>query len=540
MHLRPMPYAWMRKSWLCWVLGCGVVALGLSGCPDATDCANPANAERCGKDKVEVLLTVSSSTARMRPGDRAELAATIERKGDWEGQGPITVNAVDLIAGVTMPPVDIASDATQATLKFSASEAVPQGVFPFQITADPADTRISSAEVALEAVIPGPPGTPDLSFGADGTVIVDSHVMSISASAIDALGRVVFAGSYTSSEDERRPMVMRLNQDGSIDEAFREKAAEGPPPPLTESYHDVVVTESEVLVIGWGRTDDETPVSAVSRYDVQGALDTTFGSAGSTILENIYYDAELSSFLVRRKSDILVATRSEEFFEIGPADSRVVSLSLEGRVNNAFGVSSLPKLQMFPIQCDDDLLYWPVWHSTGFWTLRGDVAAPFASDLTALTQKIQAHDELATSSSTRACDVDSLNRLVCVGVYTTDDYVGAWYARVDEAGILDPTFGTGGLMARPDPNGLTSEDGIVVLADNTFVTCEYDSSEGTDTTYYLAKYAPDGSSDTKFGLEGRVLVGSCSSGLLVDHRLGTVVVHYRVEGSGTRVERYWL
>ena len=97
---------WVRSA-----AGMGLCVAWLVGCPTSTDCADPRNAETCGKEKVEVLVTVSAPLARMRAAETAELSATLERKGEWPSQGEVILSATDLIGGVTMEPVRVAADA---------------------------------------------------------------------------------------------------------------------------------------------------------------------------------------------------------------------------------------------------------------------------------------------------------------------------------------------------------------------------------------------------------------------------------------------
>ncbi len=519
------------KQWVCWAWGIGICVTGLVGCPTTTDCADPRNAEACGKEKVAVLVTVSSTVARMRAEEEVELSATLERTGEWPSQGEVILSARDLIAGVTIEPVQVATDATEATLRFVADKVVPQGAFVFKLAATPVDARIPSSEVALEVVVAGPPGTPDLSFGGDGEIRISTPGVKyvVYDVELDPDGNLIVAGSREANA-KRTAVLMKIALSGEVDAAFSEAF----PVTKDETYTavlDVGVTEEGLLVLAEASDDASNLRVRLIKYDLQGRLDRTFGENGGTLFEG---SSDFYGFdIAWRDNDILVV-------EAGG----IQSFSHGGVKNESFGdggifvFSSLfePKSS---IRRGDGVIF--VHSLTQVWVVTDEGAALYASDLDDLAERIPVDSEYQSSTTIFGCDFVSED-LLCLGSffkhYSTPPAEGAWLARVRPDGTLDPTFGNAGLVTRFDTiDAATSNSAVAPLGANQFLLREVD--RGTPAEY-LARYNPDGSRDAVFGDAGRaqVAIGSLRK-LPIDQRRGRVVQCSENDGVIT-ITRYWL
>ncbi len=515
-----------RRGGVWFSLIMGLIVAGLTGCPDPTDCSNPANAETCGKDNVELVVSVPSPIARMRAGEKAELGVTVERKGDWPTQGEVTLSAQDLIGGVTMEPVHVAADATEATLKFVAGEAVAQGAFPFTLLATPADTRIATTEAAMEAVVPGPAGSRDLSFGDDGQVTLEGEY-DVKAVKFDSQGGSLFAGVGPNS----KPMLMRLTPSGEAEAPFNEAVQATLNEDLVSIVWDVVVSESDLFVLGERRIGQSLLdfQEVVARYNFQGVLDGAFGENGTNVLE-VFGGLGVRK-LMFRSDDVLVVTG-------GPA----VSLTYDGRTNTDFAEGGV--LADVPFATDalmrrDGVIF--LNSPTGVWTINGDVVAPYPSDLDNLYERISVLDTQATSSSITRCAFGSVD-LYCVGVFYGEDGLstGGWAAKVSPDGALDPTFGSGGILTRFLGEGTNAGyENVEVLAADHFLLCELLVTD--EQKNYFARYKPDGSLDESFGDAGRIEVDRCPSNhrLPVEHVRGRVM-GYVIKNGTVTITRYWL
>jgi len=142
-------------------------------------------------------------------------------------------------------------------------------------------------------------GTPDAAFGvgtADGT---PDGVVSVSlgdgsdeanALALQADGRIVVAGTTTSTGATSNIALVRLNADGTLDTAFGAGQADGTPDGVVSvslgagddvAKAVVIQGNGKILVAGTSMAADKSTNIAVVRLNVDGSLDTGFG-AGTT------------------------------------------------------------------------------------------------------------------------------------------------------------------------------------------------------------------------------------------------------------------
>lgn len=446
--------------WVGWAAGIGLCVAGLVGCPTSTDCADPRNAEICGKEKVEVLVTVSAPVARMRAGEKAELTATLERKGEWPSQGEVTLSAKDLVGGVTMEPVQVAADATEATLEFVADQAVPQGAFPFTLVATPVDDRIPPAEEPLDAVVPGPPGTLDLSFGGDGKMTIqDQGTYDWAAGlAIDDRRRIMLAGYERPAgaiEDER-PLLLRLDSHGAVDTDFAQSVASVASDRPWTHYADVLWTEEGIVIIAWQRAPDLSTDMTLLRLNDTGSLDSGFAQdkvqrvQGIIKSEGSYYEGVFLRLLLE----------GSRLWAIG--SKHLLLYSHDGELNGEFGDNGvlplLPRQIYPPIVLPNDGLVWigeppnPE-ASPSAWMVSTDgkkeqLLEGYLADLLSGEELISGH-----SAKVNACARRSATSTLCVGSFYhpvpgTLGGNGGFIVSLDANWNLDTAFGTGGFVLR--------------------------------------------------------------------------------------------
>ncbi|MCB9708440.1 MAG: delta-60 repeat domain-containing protein [Myxococcales bacterium] len=543
---------------------CATVVLALcfstSGCPGPTDCTNPVHAETCGKDKVELVLTVASPIARMRSGEGASIAVSIERKGEWLRDATVTFSAVDLVNGVSMEPVAIGPEATETTLKLHADGVLPQGVFPFSVLAQPSDHRIPLAEARLEAVIPGPRGTFDLSFGADGTVLLKEYGRRHVAYGADqdASGRLLIAGR--TYEAPPRAWLVRLQRDGTLDTEFTERASDSFESVLASGLNEVHIVAEGALVAGRVRAseDPNNPGELiepllVARLAENGSLDPTFGTRGAYINHETDpgfsyspgYPDYSQAFLVLREND-LVAGVSQNTYRI----DAVLSLLPDGRINEEFGEGGYligvdPPASSPPLVGQEGIVYWQ--SGSSLQLLKGDTFAPFESDLSTIEDKIKTLDSRLKDAYFVECDVGPANQILCAGSYEIEleqeqTSRRAWTARILADGKLDPSFGQGGIVLRSTRAATVDVEnqGVEILEGGATLLCGFDDAgNGVVTSYLLAQY-PDGSPQLPFGDEGKAVIFTYDyRRMVVDRARGQVSLVYSLS-AGLRIDRYWL
>lgn len=508
-----------------------------AGCPQGTDCSDPTNAEACGKEAVTIILTTESDVVRLKPGEHATLKVTVERKGDWEGKGSVTLDAVDLVGGVTMTPVELTKPDNEATIEFSATDAVATGVFPFRLIARPQDYRIPLSDIQVEIVVPGPSGSPDLSFGTSGAATYgqNGREFRILGTELDAHGRVLVVGYDDADNDPYDPIIFRFFSTGQLDEDFSEAVEVI----SNESiYRDVVSLPNGDIFTASQEFDEGGELTVtVSKYQDNGQLDMQFGNGGAAVTENLFSDLARVR-LIARTEDLLLIGRD-----------KVRSFDFSGHPNNAFGADSV--LHALPILLQETLLDTDEVFAIGVYEephkdlalVIGDDATEIEGDIVDLATAVKELQPDAYYADLDACDQQSPGYLVCVGIYgvshgTGSDLTGM-LLRLSVDAELDATFGQGGLILGDSVASLdTTMDQIRVVGDQKFLTCEAESS-ADDVHFYVTGFHPDGEVDTSFGSDGRTEVLGCSE-ILVNQRYGMFVMVNTTKEGEIQISRYWL
>ncbi len=128
-----------------------------------------------------------------------------------------------------------------------------------------------------------PDGSRDPSFGSGGVVVLSDHTLN--DVAIQADGKILVGGSVPNSLGYSDFRVRRHNADGSPDLGF---GTGGHVTTDFESGDDVVralavQADGRILAVGSAQGDDQNifnPAFALARYEMDGALDSSFGTNG--------------------------------------------------------------------------------------------------------------------------------------------------------------------------------------------------------------------------------------------------------------------
>jgi uncharacterized delta-60 repeat protein len=351
-------------------------------------------------------------------------------------------------------------------------------------------------------------GSVDTSFDGDGWVSIDvvpnefgGSEDAVFAVAVQPDGKILIAGDTIDYNNSSQPdmVIVRLNPDGSPDTTFGTDGvvvhdAGGI---FTDRATGIVRQASGGIVVA-GNTDrnGEQDVLFV-RFDGNGALDTTFGTDGETLVSFGPGSVESVSGLSQDSNGALVAVGE------GPG-----------------GAFQQTTLAAFRLTADGDL-------DTSFDT-DGLVVVNFGDNYT----------------YGYSLDVRSDNKLVLVGTtWTGSGYLPA-LALLNTDGSLDTSFGGDGTIT-PDLNPDSSNDqafGVVVEPDNKVVFAggfqPDDFSFAQDM--FVARINADGSPDTSFGDGGVAIadfgtpggVSYAEGNLLLRQSDGRLVVAGRPPGGG--------
>jgi len=315
---------------------------------------------------------------------------------------------------------------------------------------------------------PPAPGTLDASFGTGGVVVTDfeysgsSTYLEINAMAIQSDGKIVVAG-YIDNEDNNTEdfIVARYNVDGTVDTTF---GTNGMAITDFEGKEDrataiAIQTDGNIVVAGYSRNpnDSDKKDFVLARYTAAGALDSAFGTNGK-VTTDVGSDGDYAYAIALQSDGKIVVVGYTQDSSINKF--AVVRYKSNGEVDSNFGIS-------------------------------GIVKTPIPSSNNAYASSVV---------------IDSSGNIIVAGTAEVSGKSVFAIARYTSSGTLDTSFGSGGIVTTSfDSNSATASalalqsDGKIIVAGITT------NSTSPGYCYYaLARYNTNGSLDTSFGTNGKV------------------------------------
>ena len=187
-------------------------------------------------------------------------------------------------------------------------------------------------------------GSLDTSFGTGGKVIYDILApVSVRAVALQSDGKILVAGSISFSTYMTVIdfYVARFTSSGSLDTSF----GGGDGFEFTDfsnprDYLSAVVVQSDGKIVVAGGSNDEAGNSfdtlnfdfCMARYNVNGGLDTSFGSGGKVVTQSFGKGSSEDLLLQPNGKLVLVATSKTNY-----ADFALIRYNANGSVDTGFG-----------------------------------------------------------------------------------------------------------------------------------------------------------------------------------------------------------
>ena len=358
-----------------------------------------------------------------------------------------------------------------------------------------------------------PPSGLDETFGTDGKATLQSFGGGDSDMALQADGKIVMVGGRFIDF-----VLARFNADGTPDTSF------GTGGTVTtdiaggfaqERARAVAIQpDGKIVVAGESSLPSGDLAIALVRYNLDGTLDTRFGSGGKLLDSGspgrAFGVAIQSDGRIVVAGDTPVANNAQDF-----ADFLVMRYNADGRRDATFAVNGRVVTDM---TSRTDLARNIVVQSDGALVVSGD---PFGSDPSRRTSvaRYTASGVLDTSFAGgklilagayvgRGLALQSDGRLILVGSMPVsnvpNDVTHFAVMRLNTDGTFDNSFGTEGVMTT-SITGLTDVAHAVALqADGRIVV----AGEGNlvNPNFALARYNTDGSLDTSFAVDGKLVV----------------------------------
>jgi uncharacterized delta-60 repeat protein len=309
------------------------------------------------------------------------------------------------------------------------------------------------------ASLPLPSGSLDTSFGTGGkvTTVLGTNYSSATAVAVQTDGKIVAVGeSYDGT-----PFAFglaRYNVDGSLDTSF------GTGGKVTTAFGTVgdtplavvIQTDGKIVAVGYSNTSSG-PVFALARYKIDGSLDESFGPGGKVTTAIGTRGAVAYAAAIQSDGKIVVA---------GYSDSGTVDVSVQ--------VFALARYN-----ADDGSL--DMSFGTGG---TGTVTTSFGPMYQNATSVVIQTDGKIVAAG-RAYPVLAL-------------------ARYNSDGSLDESFGPGGTGKVTTAMGDNCGAANVAIQTDGKIVAGGTSWGSASASFALARYNTDGRLDTSFGVGGKV------------------------------------
>ncbi|HZH72774.1 MAG TPA: hypothetical protein VFD91_09805, partial [Mariniphaga sp.] len=178
-------------------------------------------------------------------------------------------------------------------------------------------------------------GDIDMSFDV-GTGFITTYYGTISALALQADGKILVGGSYSSYNGQQANSIIRLNTDGSVDTSFDIGTGVGISYSLTgDGYiYDIEVQPDGKIIIGgsFNVYNGQSTIGSIARLNSDGSLDTSFD-----INAEIGINSQVHSITMQSDGKIIVGGRS--FVTPIPENQiNLIRLNSDGSLDTSFDI----------------------------------------------------------------------------------------------------------------------------------------------------------------------------------------------------------
>ncbi len=301
-------------------------------------------------------------------------------------------------------------------------------------------------------------GTLDPFFGNTGKVTTDftgGFDEARGGAVLQPDGKVVAAG-FVAAPGGFDFGLARYNPDGTLDRTFG--VAGKVTTDLAASSHDsaqglVLQPDGKLVAVGYAGLTFLSDDFALARYNQDGTLDPTFGTAGKVTTDFAGDDDSVHAVILQPDGKLVTAGSAVTG---GTSDVALARYNPDGTLDTTFGTA-------------------------------GKVTTDFAGKADLATTVVLQPD----------------GKLLVVG-YATLGSLDVALARYNPDGTLDTTFGTAGKVTTDFAGAPDAAYAAVLQPDGKLLTAGSATSQSTDVDVALARYNPDGTLDPNFGNAGKI------------------------------------
>jgi uncharacterized delta-60 repeat protein len=358
-------------------------------------------------------------------------------------------------------------------------------------------------------------GTLDTTFGNAGVVSFDFAGLSYAqAVAIQPDGRIIAAGGAGSFA------LSRYNPDGSLDPSFgffgRVTTAVGLD---ASAYALQLQPDGRIVTAGlYHYTNFSGTVYgfALARHNADGSVDSSFGTGGK-VTTTFGTSGDYATGLALQADSKIVAVGNTQVDSINQIfNIAVARYTANGLLDSSFGGTGKLVTQVaggqsmaggVVIQADGKILvggYGQVGTATNFALLRfrpdGSLDTSFGS-----FGRVTSDFGTGHSSFGNALALQPDGKIILAGRVMLGSLGAVALARYNSDGTLDPSFGTGGKLITQVGIVYDYANSVAVMPDGKILVAG-PSRQGNEDKYAILRYLPNGSLDSSYGIEGKMLV----------------------------------
>jgi len=363
----------------------------------------------------------------------------------------------------------------------------------------------------------GQAGTLDTTFNTTGkqTTTFAGGASSATSVAIQSNGKIVAAGSVNGAF-----ALARYNTDGTLDTTGFGTGGAGGGTVVTSIQNNAgilalrVRSDQIIVAAGLSFNGSGSPFLTLAHYTSTGALDTTFGGGTGIVTTPIPTTfVDIFNVAIEAEPNSRIAVVGDTVGS-DPADFAVSVFSSAGVLDTTFG-DAVNHVAVTDIG-DGDSAFAATFQPDGK-VVAGGVSNSGAANQIALVRYTSTGTPDPTFNGTGivttnvrgvntlddeifALAVDASNNILAAGTSTNStgkrDLAIARYSPV---GVLDPSFGVGGVNTTTVSAGNDFANSIVLQSDGKIVAA---GEAGTNSDFGVVRYNTNGTPDSTFGLGG--------------------------------------
>ncbi len=293
--------------------------------------------------------------------------------------------------------------------------------------------------------------------------------------------------------------------------------------PINDSSaaNSIAIQDDGKIIIGGYTTVAGRDRFALVRYNVNGSLDSTFGIGGKVVAQ-IKDRSSISSIAIQADGKILAggSVFNDNRNVLLDSSYTIVRYTKDGSIDSLFGKNGIATVKMSNGLGElKKLLVKP----DGKILTAGTVGAPVFENILALVQ-FTPDGSLDSSFGSNGKlegyinDIEEITdiglgkdgKIYAIGQMRNWSFIGDFaLLRFLQNGTVDSSFGTNGVVKtdfndnRVNNLKVENAQSLIILPDSSIVVAGYNFT--TPSTFALAKYKMNGSLDSTFGTDGKVI-----------------------------------